>query len=440
MKNMVYLYIIFRRWRMAQKSWFKLDNAAKLYPAIASNRWMSMFRLTAELKENVDPDILQKALDETILRFPTMNVRMRTGFFWYYLEEMPGRMPVRQDEGHPCMPFSKKRDGNFLFRVFYFGKRISVEFFHVLTDASGGLVFLKTLTVRYLQLLGHPVSFDQGALDITQAPTEEEIQDAFRNIELPDIRVNRSVEKTYHIPSTPEIPHTLNILAASIPCDALLNEAHRMQVTLTEYLASLILYAGYRCQEQEGKRKKFPVRVSVPVNLRSLYGVNTMRNFSSFVNPSIDPRLGEYTLEEICKCVHNFMAYHCTKKQLSAAIATNVSDEKHLFIRLVPLFLKNLVISNVFRHSGDLHFTSTLSNIGRTGIPTGAEELIRRFEFLLGVPYAPVCNCACISSGNELRLTFSRNICETTLPRILLCTLVEMGIPVTVDSNDQEDL
>ena len=97
------------------------------------------------------------------------------------------------------------------------------------------------------------------------------------------------------------------------------------------------------------------------------------------------------------------------------------------------------MISSVFRRSGDLHFTSTLSNIGRTGIPTGAEKLIRRFEFLLGVPYAPVCNCACISSGNELRLTFSRNIHETALPRTLLSTLVEMGIPVTVDSNDQED-
>ncbi|MBQ9943307.1 MAG: alcohol acetyltransferase [Clostridia bacterium] len=424
---------------MAQKFWFKLDNAAKLYPAIANRSWMSMFRLTAELEENVDPQVLQSALDDTIRRFPTMNVRLRAGLFWYYLEEVPARLLVRPDEGHPCMPFSSKRDGSFLFRVFYFGKRISTEFFHVLTDASGGLAFLKTLTVRYLQLMGHDVSFDQGALDITTPPTEEETQDAFRSIDLPKVRINRSVEKTYHIPSTPEIPHTLHIIAASIPCDALLQKAHEMNVTLTEYLTALILHSAYLCQQQDLKKHRFPLRVSVPVNLRSLYGIGTMRNFSSFVNPFIDPRLGEYTFEEICRCVHNYMAWHCTKKQLSAAIATNVSDEKYLVIRLAPLFLKNLVISSVFRRSGDLHFTSTLSNIGRTGIPAGAEKLIRRFEFLLGVPYAPVCNCACISSGNELRLTFSRNIHETALPRTLLSTLVEMGIPVTVDSNDQED-
>lgn len=424
---------------MAQKFWFKLDNAAKLYPAIANSRWNSMFRLTAEMTEEVDPLILQKALDETLPRFPTLNVRLRSGLFWYYLEEMHEQLPVRPDIGHPCMPFSKKRDGCFLIRVFYFGKRISAEFFHVLTDASGGLRFLKTLVVRYLQLMGHPVSFDQGALDIASSPTEEETQDAFRTIDLPDVRINRSVQKTYRFPSTAEIPHTLNIIAASLPCDALLEKAHQMHVTLTEYLVSLILYCAYQSQLTEQKKRLWPIRVSVPVNLRGMYGIDTLRNFSSFVNPSIDPRLGEYTLEEICRCVHDYMAYHATKKQLSAAIATNVSDEKHLLIRLTPLFLKNFVISNVFRRSGDLHFTSTLSNIGKCALPTGSEAFIRRFEFLLGVPYAPVCNCACITTGNELRLTFSRNIRETTLPRKLLCTLVEMGIPVSVDSNHQED-
>ncbi len=424
---------------MAQKFWFKLDNAAKLYPAIANSRWMSMFRMTAELEDDVDPSLLQQALDQVLPRFPTMNVGLRTGLFWYYLEQMPSPLQIRADSGHPCMPFSKKRDGGFLLRVFYYRNRISAEFFHALTDGTGGLAFLKTLTVQYLRLKGHTVSFDQGALDIADPPTEEETQDAFLKIPLPRIRINRSIEKAYHFPATREIPHTLNIIAASMPCDQLLQNAREMKVSLTEYLTALMLYAAYRQQMQDGKKKLRPIRVSVPVNLRAFYGVCTLRNFSSFVNPTIDPRLGEYTFPEICQVVHNFMAHHCTKKQMSAAVATNVSDETYLAIRLVPLFIKNLVIGHVFRNSGDLHFTSTLSNIGKTGIPTGAESLIRRFEFLLGVPYAPLCNCACVTTGNELRLTFSSNIRETDFPRLMLCQLVEMGIPVTVDSNQQED-
>lgn len=424
---------------MAQSFWFKLDNAAKLYPAVATSRWSSNFRMSAELESPVEPEILQQALDLTIPRFPSMNVQLKAGVFWYYLEQTPKRLLVQQDSGHPCMPFSNKRDNGFLLRVFYFRRRISVEFFHVVTDGTGGLTFLKTLLVTYLRLLGHDVSYDNGALDISSTPDEEETIDAFQHIPLPDVRISRKHERAWHFPATRAIPHTLNLVAASIPADALLEEAHRMQVTFTEYLTALILYTACQCQAAE-KKKPMPVRVSVPVNMRGFYPIATLRNFSSFVNPGVDPRLGEYTLEEICSCVHNFMAYHLTKKQLSGAIATNVAEEKPILIRLAPLFIKNLAIASVFRRSGDLQVTSTLSNVGRTGIPTGADALVRRFEFLLGSPYAALCNCACICSKDEVRLTFSSNILETTLPRRLLCTLVEMGIPVTVESNDQEDV
>lgn len=424
---------------MAQKVWFQLDNAAKLYPAIANARWTSAFRMTAEFLEDVDPQLLQKALDDTLPRFPSLNVRLRAGLFWYYLEQAPGRLLVRQDSGHPCMPFSQKRDGKFLLRVFYFGKRISAEFFHVLTDGTGGLAFLKTLAVQYLRLKGHPVSFDQGAMDIADAPTREETLDAFHAIDLPDIRVSRKEEHAWHFPATKEIPHTLNVIAASMPADKMLEKAHEMNVSMTEYLAALILFTADRCQRATAKKLR-PVRVSVPVNMRPFYGIHTLRNFSSFVNPVIDSRLGEYTLEEICRCVHNFMALNCTKKQLSGAIATNVAEEKPLYIRLAPLFIKNMAISSVFKHSGELQFSSTLSNVGKTGFPTGSERLIKRFEFLLGSPCDAMCNCACLATGNEVRLTFSSNIRETTLPRELLRLLVEEGVPVTVESNYQEDM
>lgn len=424
---------------MGQKFWFKLDNAAKLYPAIANSRWMSMFRLSVEMEDMIDPALLQQAVDRVMPRFPTMNVQLRAGLFWYYLEEVSRQLPVRQDSGHPCMPFSKEKDGRFLIRVFYYRHRISVEFFHVLTDASGGMAFLKTLTVQYLRLKGQNVQFDHGALNIDDTPSKEETTDAFQTIPLPRVRISRTVDKAYHFPATRELPHTLNVISASMPADLLLQKAREMKVSLTEYLVSLILQAADQCQRREGKRTMRPIRVSVPVNLRPYYKTSTLRNFSSFVNPFIDPRLGEYSFEEICRCVHNFMAYHCTQKQLSAAVSTNVSDEKYLFIRLVPLFIKNMVISSVFRRSGDLHFTSTFSNLGKTEMPTGSEAHIRRFEFLLGVPYAPVCNCACVTTGNDMRLTFSGNIRETTLPRALLCRLVETGIPVEVESNCQED-
>lgn len=420
------------------KRWFKLDNAAKLYPAVATSRWSCIFRVSAELEEAIDPFLLQKALNRVLPRFPALKVRMKAGFFWYYLEEIPVSLAVRPDEGHPCMPFRYRQNHGYLLRVFYYRNRISAEFFHSLTDGSGGLVFVKTLAVEYLRLKGHPVHFDKGALNPDDPPSPEETQDAFMHMPLPRVRVPRRESRAYHFPSTPEIPHTLNTVAASLRCDQVLRLAREMGVTLTEYLTAVILYVGYTEQEKSPGRKRRPIRVSVPVNMRNFYETPTLRNFSSFINPFIDPRLGDYTFEEIARDVHAFMRYHLNPKLLCATIATNVADEKYLLIRLAPLFLKNLVISTVFRRMGDRAFTSTLTNLGPVSMPTGAQGLIRRFEFQLGAPALPLCNCAAITNQNELRLLFSSNIQETTLPREMLRFLVEKGVDVYVESNKED--
>ena len=65
------------------KKWMKLDNAAKIYPSSrTSSGWMSIFRLSLELDERIDPEILQNALDRTLLRIPTIPQRLKRGLFW----------------------------------------------------------------------------------------------------------------------------------------------------------------------------------------------------------------------------------------------------------------------------------------------------------------------------------------------------------------------
>lgn len=417
------------------KKWFKLDNAAKLYPAVATSRWSSTFRMSAELTSPVDPQVLQQAAERVLPRFPSLKVRMRKGVFWYYLEEIREPIIVREDAGHPCMPFRSKQDHGYLLRIFYYQNRISAEFFHALTDGTGGLIFLKTLTAEYLRLRGKRVAYDHGALNPREPVSREETQDAFRKMPLPSVRVSRKESPAYHFPATREIPHTLHLIAASMPCDQIKALARAQGATITEYLTAAMLYVAYRFQKAQEPRRLLPLRVSVPVNMRAFYPTQTLRNFSSFINPSIDPRLGDYSFEEIVRETQAFMRFNLNPKFLCATIATNVADEKNLLMRLVPLFIKNLAIGFVFRRAGDRLVTATISNLGKTEKPTGAEKLIRRFEFQLGAPPRALCNCAAVTNENEMRLVFSSNIQETTLPRELLCFLVEQGVQVEVESN-----
>ena len=66
--------------------WFRLDNAAKIFPGQNSNTWSNIYRLSIRLKEEVDKDTLQTALESTLVRIPSFNVRIRQGFFWHYFE------------------------------------------------------------------------------------------------------------------------------------------------------------------------------------------------------------------------------------------------------------------------------------------------------------------------------------------------------------------
>ncbi|MDO4567165.1 MAG: hypothetical protein Q4B42_07520, partial [Oscillospiraceae bacterium] len=127
------------------RKWMKLDNAALIYPAAARRNWNALFRLSAELDEEINPAVLQEALLSTTARFPSFSVRLRMGLFWYYLEQLEGAPAVQPDVNNPCVRLLHEENGGFAFRVRYYKNRIALEVFHVLADGTGGLSFLKTL-------------------------------------------------------------------------------------------------------------------------------------------------------------------------------------------------------------------------------------------------------------------------------------------------------
>ena len=131
--------------------WMPLDNAAKIYPAAARKSWSNMFRLSATLTEAVDVEILQSALDVTVRRFPSIAARLRRGVFWYYLQQLAKAPQVMDEHSYPLTRMSRQEMRRCAFRVIVYKKRIAVEFFHSVTDGTGGMIFLKTLLAEYLQ-------------------------------------------------------------------------------------------------------------------------------------------------------------------------------------------------------------------------------------------------------------------------------------------------
>ena len=219
----------------------------------------------------------------------------------------------------------------------------------------------------------------------------------------------------------------------------LLALAHSYGVTLTAIVAAVFIKASINLQFEDVKKLRHmkKVKVLIPVDLRRIYNSKTLRNFALYVTPGVDPRLGEYTLEELAKIVHHRMALDITEKNMSARIYTNVHDEERLALKLTPLFLKNIVMKTIFMLVGEKKSTLSISNLGLVRLPDIMTEYVDRLDFVLSVQSTAPYNASLISYNDSLNLSIIRNIKKPRLEKALYDVLKENNIHVKVESNDR---
>lgn len=421
---------------MNRKTWYKLDLSANVYPTLQRKNFSNLYRVSVTLKENVDPQLLQEAVDLALPRFPAFKVALRKGVFWRYLE--PNNRPgpfVRPDIVNPCMPLSFKSNNRYLIRIYYYQKKISLEMFHSLADGNGALCLLRTITAVYLRLQGHTIPNGNGVMDIHEEPDPEELEDAYLRYATSKVKNSRSQEKAYRIRGHKEPFYTLNIIRGVIAVNELLAVSRNYRVSVTEYLNAVLLYALLQKQKDARVFREKPVKLAMPVNLRRFFPSKTLRNFITMVYPSVDPRMGEYSFEEILTQVHHYMRYYINDKFLNADITTNAATQQSPFIRIVPLFLKDFVVRQFYIRVQDKQSTAGLTNLGVVDTPEEMREFIDCFDVLMGQPFSARTNCAIISYGNKLTINFASSIVENDVERYFFRKLVKDGIHVTIDSN-----
>ena len=161
-----------------RKQWYRLDNAALIFPAVMRKNWNNVFRVSVTLKEPVDPGVLNQAIADLKPRFPTCFVRLKAGFFWYYLETIAEAPKAQEDYAYPLTHMTRRELKTCCVRFLYYNNRIAVEVFHSVTDGTGGLILLKNLTARYLELkYGTEIPPEGHIVHINEKPKAEETRD-----------------------------------------------------------------------------------------------------------------------------------------------------------------------------------------------------------------------------------------------------------------------
>ena len=415
--------------------WLRLDNAAKIYPAVKDRELTAVFRISVELKEKVKAKPFLEAVKAIENRFPYFKVKLKPGFFWYYLEyeNLPTLVKVEGDV--PCRAFN---NNELMYRVLVKGNRISVEFSHILTDGTGAFEFLKFLLFTYFEkcclLLLEGLAYHRGS----EPAAKEEYEDAFNRYFKKSTSPYIKVPKAFHVNFPLKPKPRFGVLIAIIPLEQIAAKAKAYQVSITEYLVAVYLYALqaiYNSLTPLAKRRSHKmVRIEVPINLRKMYSTKTMRNFTLYVMPEIDLRLGHYTFEEIIKTVYHQMQLETDKKLINKMISRNVSGEKNPFIKGVPLFLKSIILSRLFS-VGTSGYSGVITNMGKVNLTPEMNKLIDRFVFVPPPPNKILkVNCGVVGFDNKLVLSFGNITTSKELEQHFFTLLTSQGISVKIEN------
>lgn len=412
---------------------FPMDASAIAYPYFATRTIHHSFTMEVSLDRDVNPDRLRTVVERLCERFPTLFVRLRRNAFGYKLEHVHDVTPFIMPR--PAIlnePYDLKNNEN-LMRITYRGNRLAVECFHSVTDGNGAITLLKSIVAEYYRTLGETIPSTCGVLSPDDAPTAAETEDSFRVHYVKGGKtVSRFSESAFQY--QPNGPFdTWHQTELSMPLADVKPLAKAAGTTLTEYMVALYLYAF--CSTDAAKRSKKPVVMFVPVNLRTVFGSETLRNFTlNFLSAA--PKGSGVTFEQILETVKQDFRKGTDKDLLQRMINTNVSQQETAFFHALPRGFKRVALRIGLALCGERLQTSTFSNLGIFKVPDELAPHILSFHAVLGpVPTNHIITTA-YCCGGVLGLMFSSRLASREIEHTMQRLLRERGVQTTLRDND----
>ena len=409
------------------KRWERFDNTAHLFPIIATEDTSNVYRVSVVLKEEVVPELLQRALVEILPYFPGFNMRIRKGFFWYYFEENSKTAPkVSEENTYPCRFIIENRNRNYQFRVTYYRKRINLEVFHALSDGMGAINFLKELTYKYIRLAHLGETSD---MELSSETSFNRADDFMRNYRKKQPKPYKT-EKAFIIKGDKLPKKHLAVIHGIFKRSQIKDLCNKYNCSINELMAATFTYSVYKEYNQGNKA----IRIAIPVNLRPYFKSVTTKNF--FVMASTELKPGDYTFEEVIEITKETLKNQINRDYLEKLFSYNVSNQMNIIARAVPLPLKNLAIKNVFVSAAKAS-TSTMTNIGNIKVEQEYEKFIESFHAILPMSMGQNLKATVCSYGDNLTFTFSAALQENHIQRRFFTTLAEKGLDVRIETNGE---
>lgn len=408
--------------------WFPLDDAAKIYPISMEHGRQQVFRMSVYLKQEIVPQLLQMALTFTVKRFPSFATTLKKGVFWHYLDAVKKHFSIETENDVPCQPIKVSLSGSQPFRLMYYKNRISAEFFHVLTDGTGALIFIKCLVSEYLRLCG--IDASEGDIwNVNDTPTNEEFENAFVKVEKAESSSGFVDKPAAQMNGRMTRRKPCRILHFKMDAAALHNTAKQHGATVTAYLLMQMFYA---CQAATDELTG-DIHIQVPVNMRKFYPSKTVRNFSMYCGVRIPiEKIGQK--QDMIAEIRTQLTEKSAKNKMREMITATVNLVSS--IRMIPLVIKQPIAKIVYGFLGEKIYTTVFSNLGVVNMPAEFGEHIAGMDFCLGAQMTNRLACTAITCGGVSTFSISKMTADPTFEEKMYQLLTDDGIAVEVEGSE----
>lgn len=419
--------------------WEKLDNVGTFYASTTSMYNPNIYRISVKLKERIKKETLEEALNDTLLVLPSFNVKLRKGFFWYYLEKNNATPIVSEEHHFPYMALNNFNNNYFLFKVTYFEKRICIDFSHILTDGTGALHFIEVLVTNYLKIK-HPKRVKQDIVTEPELLSKKEMSvDSFikyskLKLEQKNILKERS-EKSYILQGERRSKENASVIIGTMSVEQLKTISKAKNTTITSYLTAALIYSIYQNNYKYAKSKN-PIVICIPVNLRNYFPSYSMNNFFSTIMVSVDVSKKDYSFDEILDIVTDKIKTELNKSVLLEKFKFFAGLQQNIILRFIPLVIKDVLLKGISNIVSEGGATTTLSNLGIVSVDGEIKEYIDKFDVITYTDNSLPIKIGLCSFEDKLSISFSSFLTNTEIERGFFTYLESVGVDIRISASE----
>ena len=192
------------------------------------------------------------------------------------------------------------------------------------------------------------------------------------------VNKEKTVKRAFHLPLKILEKGQYHITTGEISVEDLKRESGKYNTTVGKYL--LAVYFKVLLEKYSYAKKE--IVIGVPVDLRRIFMEETYRNFFINITPSIDPSLGNFTLEEIIKYLDNYFKIKITRKEFYKSIYKAMNPIRNMMIKVVPYIIKRIFFPFIFDYYGERGYTTGFSNLGVFHLDGKYEKHVKGLRFL----------------------------------------------------------